>query len=324
MISVVIPLYNKAHTIERTLGSVLNQTFTNFEVVIVNDGSIDNGVEVIKNFTSDPRIRIINQENQGVSVARNRGVAESKMKFIAFLDGDDEWFPDHLEKVIETFKRFPDVGFVLSGRYSQNIKTNIKICKIPKKYLYKYSKIKYFENPHVYSHISSTVVDGDLVRSNNETWANFIPNQKTSEDFTFMFKLALHCQVGYCGFPTSIYNGMVEGQVTAQIKDNLRMNDTILFHNSVLTEWKKTKFNDKLFPIFLRYEIRHIVLDLLRKNRNEDIKLFLNGLNEISKKIIRKHEFFIYCKFRLKHLSKAYILISKLIWRLHNYPKVTS
>ena len=66
MISVVIPLYNKAHTIADTLHSVMSQTHTDFEVIIVNDGSTDNGVEVIKQNFNDPRIRIINQENQGL------------------------------------------------------------------------------------------------------------------------------------------------------------------------------------------------------------------------------------------------------------------
>ena len=77
MVSVVIPLYYKAHTIVNTLSTVLNQVYTDFEVVIVNDGSTDNGVNIIIQHFSDPRIRIINQKNAGVSNARNRGVKES-------------------------------------------------------------------------------------------------------------------------------------------------------------------------------------------------------------------------------------------------------
>ena len=84
MFTVVIPLYNKAHSIERTLGTVLAQNFTNFEVLIVDDGSTDNGVEIVKRYTDDIRIKIVQQNNQGVSVARNRGVFEAKYEFIAF------------------------------------------------------------------------------------------------------------------------------------------------------------------------------------------------------------------------------------------------
>ena len=83
MFSVVIPLYNKAHTIARTLNSVLNQTYTNFEVLIVNDGSTDKSIEIVKTFMYDKRLKIISQENMGVSIARNVGVAHSKYNYIA-------------------------------------------------------------------------------------------------------------------------------------------------------------------------------------------------------------------------------------------------
>ena len=78
MISVVIPLFNKKHTIKKTLESVLLQTFKDFEIIIVDDGSTDFGVDYIKRFTSDSRIIIVQQPNLGVSVARNKGVDISK------------------------------------------------------------------------------------------------------------------------------------------------------------------------------------------------------------------------------------------------------
>ena len=73
MFSIIIPLYNKAHTIVNTLNTVFAQTFQDFEVIIINDGSTDNGVEVIQQHFNNPRIRIIQQKNAGVSAARNRG-----------------------------------------------------------------------------------------------------------------------------------------------------------------------------------------------------------------------------------------------------------
>ena len=90
MISVVIPLYNKEKQIKRTIQSVLTQTFQDFEIVIVNDGSTDNStIEVEK--IKDSRIRLIHQENAGVSAARNKGIEEAKYELIALLDADDEW-----------------------------------------------------------------------------------------------------------------------------------------------------------------------------------------------------------------------------------------
>ena len=164
MISVVIPLYNKAHTIVNTLGSILGQTFDDFEVIIVNDGSTDNGVEVIQNYTQDSRIRIVEQKNQGVSVARNVGVKESKYNYISFLDGDDYWDEKYLENVFLAIKNYPNAGMYITGRragcYVNNkLKLDKEKHSIPTKYFNKISKINYFENPHVYLHTSATTIN---------------------------------------------------------------------------------------------------------------------------------------------------------------------
>lgn len=105
--SIVIPLYNKEEYIVPTLHSVLAQTYQDFEIVIVNDGSTDNSIEAVSSI-SDPRIRLISQPNSGVSAARNRGVAEAKHPLIAFLDADDFWDIDYLSSVSELYHRYPD------------------------------------------------------------------------------------------------------------------------------------------------------------------------------------------------------------------------
>ena len=107
MISVVIPLYNKEKQIAHTLQSVFNQTFQDFEVVIVDDGSIDGSVAEVEKF-SDLRIRLIHQKNAGVSVARNRGIEEAKSDLIAFLDADDEWKPEYLATQYYLSQKYPD------------------------------------------------------------------------------------------------------------------------------------------------------------------------------------------------------------------------
>lgn len=114
MFSVIIPLYNKEFSIAKTIQSVLNQTFQDFEIVVVNDGSIDNSVKVVRSI-KDSRIRLINQKNQGVSSARNTGIREARMKWIAFLDGDDEWYNDYLQLFNEAILKFKDVNFFTIG-----------------------------------------------------------------------------------------------------------------------------------------------------------------------------------------------------------------
>ena len=112
--SVVIPLYNKMHYIEKTLRSVLAQTCQDFEVVVVDDGSTDASAQVAAAVTSD-KIRIISQPNQGVAVARNTGIENARGEFIAFLDADDEWYPDYLETIDGLTREFPGSGFYVTA-----------------------------------------------------------------------------------------------------------------------------------------------------------------------------------------------------------------
>jgi len=105
-LSVVIALFNKAAYIKRTIESILWQTVLPQEIIIVDDGSTDGGGEIVESF-QNPRIRLIRQKNQGVSVARNNGVKESKGELIAFLDADDAWKPRFLEVILNLKQKIP-------------------------------------------------------------------------------------------------------------------------------------------------------------------------------------------------------------------------
>lgn len=109
MISVVVPLFNKGRHIERAVRSVLMQSHQDFELIVINDGSTDNGPEIVKHM-EDSRIMIINQNNGGASAARNRGIEAAAGKLIAFLDADDEWKPDFLKTIIMLHDKYPDAG----------------------------------------------------------------------------------------------------------------------------------------------------------------------------------------------------------------------
>ncbi len=124
--SIVIPVYNKGNYVATTIRSVLAQTETDFELIIVNDGSTDNSLQVIKTF-QDRRIRIISIPNGGVSNARNIGIMESKGTYIAFLDADDIWDSNYLKTMKELIKDFPLASF-----WSSNCGYNIggKITKV--------------------------------------------------------------------------------------------------------------------------------------------------------------------------------------------------
>jgi glycosyltransferase involved in cell wall biosynthesis len=116
-ISVVIPTYNRAYIVGRAIQSILNQTYQDFEIIVVDDGSTDNTEEVVKGF-GDDRLRYTrHKENSGASAApRNTGIQMARGEYVAFLSSDDEWLPQMLEKQINKFESLsPDVGVVYCG-----------------------------------------------------------------------------------------------------------------------------------------------------------------------------------------------------------------
>ena len=109
-VSVIIPTYQHAHFVAEAIESVLAQTYPDYEIIVVDDGSTDDTVEVLSRFGE--RITVIHQPNRGVSAARNTGIRASKGEHIAFLDADDVWMPDKLEKQIPLLERDEAVGLV--------------------------------------------------------------------------------------------------------------------------------------------------------------------------------------------------------------------
>jgi len=108
-ISVIIPLFNKGPYIARAIESVLHQTIQNFEIIVIDGGSQDEGPRIVNNF-QDIRIHFLVQHGKGVSNARNEGVNHAKNEFIAFLDADDEWMPKHLETILKLIEKYPLAG----------------------------------------------------------------------------------------------------------------------------------------------------------------------------------------------------------------------
>jgi glycosyltransferase involved in cell wall biosynthesis len=137
-VSVVIPTYNRADTLPRAMDSVLNQTFQDFELIIVDDGSTDNTKRVVaEKKEKNNRTIYLKQKNQGAAVARNTGIKKSKGKYIAFLDSDDEWAPEKLEKQLRIFEvsDLSSLGFVGSNKIIYGLNEYGEI--VTKKNLYK-------------------------------------------------------------------------------------------------------------------------------------------------------------------------------------------
>lgn len=126
LVSVVIPVYNAERSILSTLTSVIRQTYSNLEIIIVNDGSTDRSRQLLTQFKAKEESRfpilLINQENSGVSKARNEGMKRAKGDYIALLDGDDEWLPNKLETQMNIFYQHPAVDFLGTNRNGEHWK----------------------------------------------------------------------------------------------------------------------------------------------------------------------------------------------------------
>ena len=197
MISVVIPLYNKEKQIKRTLQSVLTQTFQDFEIVIVNDGSIDNSIIEVEK-VKDSRIRLIHQKNTGVSAARNKGIEEAKYELIAFLDADDEWKSKYLEVQYDLYKKYPKCDIFACNYEFVNEKHDISPTIIKKLSFKENDGIlnNYFEVACV-SHpplCSSAIV---IKKKAIQAIGGFPLGIKSGEDLLTWAKLATFYQIAY-------------------------------------------------------------------------------------------------------------------------------
>ncbi len=120
-VSVIIPTYNRAHLLDRAVQSVLTQTFRNFEIIVIDDSSIDNTEQIVAQFKNDRIHYLRHDTNKGGSAARNTGINHARGNFIAFLDSDDEWLPDKLEKQVRVLKNSPEeTGIVYTDYYREN------------------------------------------------------------------------------------------------------------------------------------------------------------------------------------------------------------
>lgn len=131
-VSVIIPTYNREETIARAIQSVLKQTFQDFEIIVVDDGSTDRTRAVVEGFC-DPRIRYLRHEqNRGAAAARNTGIRTARGAYLAFLDSDDEWLPEKLSEQIAVLQSAPDeVHASCTGYYLHLVRSRLTLEKIP-------------------------------------------------------------------------------------------------------------------------------------------------------------------------------------------------
>ena len=200
--SIIIPLYNKERQIVRTLDSVLAQTVSDYEVIVVDDGSRDNGSEIVKDYsTKDSRVRYIYKENGGVSSARNRGIKEAKGEWILFLDADDVLESDALSVFVGMFQKYPScrmfiggVKTIQRGKEIGDIRQSASCHKTRFPYLMQWLN-RFYPRP------GATLVHLSLIRE----YGAFDERMAFFEDYEFGWRMMQCDEVAYIAKPVVIY-----------------------------------------------------------------------------------------------------------------------
>lgn len=204
-ISVVIPLYNKAAHICDTLATIDSQTLPAYEIVIINDGSTDQGPQQVAEL-NHPKVRLLHQPNQGVSTARNNGIAACKGDYVAFLDADDAWLPHFLEEIAYLITQFERAEVYATGyqnRYNfndyQNPKIHFNTPVLAPQLLTNFFQV--CSNGALPFMMSSVVFSRDAL----ERIGGFPVGEPMGEDQDLFCKAALHCDIAYSPKVLSIY-----------------------------------------------------------------------------------------------------------------------
>ena len=200
--SVILPLFNKAPYVEKTIESVLGQTFGDFELIVVDDGSTDSSFEMArKAFRDDPRCRILHQNNSGVSLARNNGVAVSSGDYICFIDGDDWWDSRFLERIDWLIREYPEAG-IYGTNYYYVKNGRQRVCV-------KFAETGYINYCRVYAEGMAMPLTSISValspRVFNEN-GGFKSGLKLGEDFDLWIRIALKHKVAFLNEPLAFYN----------------------------------------------------------------------------------------------------------------------
>ncbi|MEM7084654.1 MAG: glycosyltransferase family A protein [Bacteroidota bacterium] len=278
MISVVVPLFNKEEFIADTLESILEQTHTAFELIIVNDGSTDNSLRILQTF-KDERIQILTIENSGVSVARNTGIEAARYPWIALLDADDRWAPEFLEHMISATQDFPEEKIFAAGR-SRVFEGSTE------RYEHEFlpadgatEKLNYFKVISKYLPLinsSNVIIKKELFASKGM----FKPGQKKHEDHDMWLRLCINESVIFVNKPVSFYLKVQTSTASSayyQPQDFCVYLNTLLAVNSKLSkqeqQWFKSYYNRfVLISYFQNYK---------RYSKNEDREVF-----ELAKQLV--------------------------------------
>lgn len=269
MFSVIIPYYNKSAYIHRCIDSVMKQTFRDYEIIVVDDGSTDGGIASIAKKYGET-ITIISQKNQGVSVARNSGIKKAKFDYVAFLDADDAWHAEYLESCNSIIENEQEVS-IIGSHYSRT--TDFLHRKMDSLYYFKFKN--YFKQAirNTYFTSSSTIIQKKFFDKNK----GFNPTLKKGEDLDVWFRVILSGgNAFYINNTLVYYSNEDDNQLTRHkiaLQNDLVGNINLLYKDYKLLSLNRSfnRFvslyvNFNLYPYFFDSASREKAKRVLKEN----------------------------------------------------------
>lgn len=275
--SVIIPLYNKENSIFSTIQSVLDQTYTDFELIVVNDGSTDNSLNVVEQF-SDKRLRVLDKKNGGVSSARNFGIQSAMNPWIALLDGDDLWLPEFLEKACSMIKTYPEAG-ILSVEWNYEDGS----------YKFPYKTEGYIRNYFEICLKGSVLSSSSIVLNSNcfDTVGYFNERLTNGEDIEMWSRLSRKFKIAFLPVTLAVYRVMTENRAC----ENRKMDVTKHFAYELSLQNTESRYEKRYYRKVIRdcmmhcikYDGKQHIFDLMQKHGRMEIlfDLFILQINRV-------------------------------------------
>jgi len=214
-ISIIVPLYNKVNEVERAIDSIFAQTIQDFELIIVDGGSTDGSLGVIKRYESDTRYHLIHQISKGLPAGRNEGIAAASTDLIAFLDADDEWLPTYIEQILELYAKYPSAGLYATAyipTYGNQIQ-KLPLCEIPEK---PWNGIlnSYFHSTALAMQPPFSPCSVTIPKSTYDRVGLFNPSLRIGEDTEMWGRIALCLPIAYSSTEGAKYHWISNNKMT--------------------------------------------------------------------------------------------------------------
>ncbi len=287
-ISVLIPVYNVEKYLGACLDSVLKQTFQDFEVICINDGSTDHSLDVLNQYAQkDNRIHIISQKNQGVSVARNRGISNARGEYITFLDSDDMIAPTFLEALITALEKNPSAQFAWCD-FKEEIPSTFSKIEIPSLITIK-NPFDYFilrKKPRIGASSCAKLYKKQALNN-----LEFPKGLTVGEDLIFLYTLLLQSKVAVYVPEVLYFYRIRENSAMHKPLTQKRLDDEIEVTKRLFLLMQENELNKttkKVFKNYIANRFFRCVFKMTKKEKDYSnwVKLYLPQLKELSKQKI--------------------------------------